>query len=173
MDDSLSVIPLLEEITPVFLMRGVNSGEELHGVRELHLSETLVNKEIVFLMHGSVASLAGSGEDLVSASQSCGVVGVPCDVMGPVGVSVVHADRVNLFFVTLHTVRGADVISEDPGFGGSFSVEEAVGTSSVEECVDLCQVSVNRVILDSLGVEGSHLFLIHSFERAKKYIKKN
>ena len=70
MDDSLSVIPLLEEITSVLLMSGVNSGEVLHGGRELHLSETLVNKEIVFLMHGSVASLAGSGEDLVSASQT-------------------------------------------------------------------------------------------------------
>jgi len=165
-DQSLSVVPFLEEIGSVLLMRRVNSRQKFHGLGKLHLFETLVNKEIIFLMHGSVTSLAGSGEDLVSASQSCGVVGVPCDVMGPVGVSVVHSDGVNLFFVTLHTVGCSNVISEDPSFGRGLSVEEVVGSSSIEEAVDLCQVSVNRVILDALGVRGSHLFLIHSFEES-------
>jgi len=165
-DQSLSVVPFLEEIRSVLLMRRVNSRQKFHGLRKLHLFETLVNEEIIFLMHGSVTSLAGSGEDLVSASQSCGVVGVPCDVMGPVGVSVVHSDGVNLFFVTLHTVGCSNVISEDPSFGRGLSVEEVVGSSSIEEAVDLCQVSVNRVILDALGVRGSHLFLIHSFEES-------
>ena len=69
-DNSLSVIPLLEEIRSVFLMGGVDSRQKFHGLGKLHLSETLVNKEIVLLMHGSVTSLAGSGEDLVSASQT-------------------------------------------------------------------------------------------------------
>jgi hypothetical protein len=92
--------------------------------------------------------------------------------MGPVGVSVMETDRVNLFFVTLHTVRGTNVISENPGLS-LLAVENTVGGSSVENVVYLCQVSVNRVILDSLGVQGSHLFLIHSFEKAKNYIKKN
>jgi len=165
-DNSLSVIPFLEEIRSVFLMSRVDSRQKFHGLGKLHLSETLVNKDIVLLMHGSVTSLAGSGEDLVSTSQSCGVVGVPCDVMGPVGVSVVHSDGVNLFFVTLHTVGCSNVVSEDPSFGGGSSVEDAVGSTSVENVVDLCQVSVNRVILDGLGVQGSHLFLIHTFEES-------
>ena len=70
MDNSLPVIPFLEEIRSVFLMSRVDSGQKFHGLGKLHLSETLVNKEIVLLMHGSVTSLAGSGEDLVSASQT-------------------------------------------------------------------------------------------------------
>jgi len=69
-DDSLSVIPFLEEVRSVFLMGGVDSGEVLHGLGELHLLETLINEKIVLLMHGTVTSLAGSGEDLVSASQT-------------------------------------------------------------------------------------------------------
>jgi hypothetical protein len=48
----------------------VDSGEVLHGLGELHLLETLINEKIVLLMHGTVTSLAGSGEDLVSASQT-------------------------------------------------------------------------------------------------------
>ena len=79
---------------------------------------------------------------------------------------MVHSDGVNLFFVTLHTVGCSNVVSEDPSFGGGSSVEKAVGGSSVHNVVDLCQVSVNRVILDGLGVQGSHLFLIHSFEES-------
>jgi len=86
--------------------------------------------------------------------------------MGPVGVSVMETDRVNLFFVTLHTVGCSNVISEDPSFGRGLAVEEVVGGSGIEDAVDLCQVSVNRVILDDLGVQGSHLFLIHSFEES-------
>lgn len=70
MDDSLSVIPFLEVIGSVLLMSGVNSGQEFHGSGELHLFETLVNKEIILLMHSSVASLARSGENLVSTSQT-------------------------------------------------------------------------------------------------------
>ena len=31
------------------------------------------------------------------------------------GVSVVHADRVNLFFITFDTVWRANVVSEQPG----------------------------------------------------------
>ena len=83
---------------------------------------------------------------------------------------MVHADGVHLFFVTLDTIGGTNVVSEDPGLSGSISVEEVVGGSSVEDVVDLGQISVNRVILDGLGVEGSHLILFHTFERTKKYI---
>jgi len=63
-------------------------------------------------MHSSVASLASSLENLESSSQSGRVEGVPVDLAGPVGVAVVPADRVNLFFVTLDSVWGSDVISE-------------------------------------------------------------
>ena len=86
---------------------------------------------------------------------------------------MVHTDGVHLLFVTLHTIGGTNVVSEDPSLSRGVAVEEVVGGSSVEDVVDLCQVSVNRVILDGLSVEGSHLILFHTFERTKKYIKLN
>ena len=69
MDDALTVVPLLEVVTSVLLMGGVDSGEVLHEGHHLRLLETLVNKEIVFLMHGSVASLAGSGEHFETSAK--------------------------------------------------------------------------------------------------------
>jgi len=92
MDDSLSVVPLLEEITSVFLMTWMNLGEVDHLLSELSLLETLVHQKIVLLMHGSVATLASSLEDLEASSESGGVVGVPGDLGWPVGVTVVHTD---------------------------------------------------------------------------------
>jgi hypothetical protein len=70
MDDSLSVIPFLEVITSVLLMSGVDSWKVLHEGVHFLLLETLVHQEIVFLMHSSVASLARSGENLESSSQT-------------------------------------------------------------------------------------------------------
>jgi len=43
-----------------------------------------------------------------------GVEGVPVDLAGPVGVTVVHTNGVDLFFVTLDTVGGTNVVTEDP-----------------------------------------------------------
>ncbi len=68
MDNSLSEVPLLIVIASVLLMGGMDLGSKHHPVHELSLLETLVDQEIVFLMHGSVASLAGSLEDLESSS---------------------------------------------------------------------------------------------------------
>jgi len=50
MDNTLAVIPFLEEVTTVLLMSGVDTGQVLHAFLELLLFETLVHKEIVFLM---------------------------------------------------------------------------------------------------------------------------
>ena len=47
-----------------------------------------------------------------------GVKGLPGLVSGPLTVAVVHADGVNLFFVTFDAVWSANVVSEDPGLGG-------------------------------------------------------
>lgn len=92
MDDSLSVVPLLEEITSVFLMTWMNLGEVDHLLGELFLLETLVHQKIVLLMHGSVATLASSLENLESSSESGGVIGVPGDLGWPVRMTVVHTD---------------------------------------------------------------------------------
>ena len=70
MNNSLSEVPLLEVVTSVLLMSGVDLGSEDHSVHELSLLETLVDQEIVFLMHGSVAALAGSLEDLETSSET-------------------------------------------------------------------------------------------------------
>ena len=68
-DNSLSVVPLLEEITSILLMAWMNLGEVDHLLVELSLLETLVDQKIVLLMHGAVAALAGTGEDLETSSE--------------------------------------------------------------------------------------------------------
>ena len=50
-----------------------------------------------------------------------GVPGVPGDLRLEVGVSVVLADGVDLFFVTLDAVGGTNVVSEDPSLTGGLS----------------------------------------------------
>jgi hypothetical protein len=114
MDLSLPIIPFLEVVSTMLLMSWVDFRKVHHFLLELHLSETLVYEQVVLLMHGSVAALARSTEYLETSSQCSGVEGVPCEVTWPVCMSVMHTDRVNLFFVTFDSVRSADVISEDP-----------------------------------------------------------
>jgi hypothetical protein len=120
MDLTLSEVPFLEEVTTVLLMTGMNLGQVDHSLLELHLCETLIDKKIVLLVNGSVATLASSGEDLETTSKCGGVPRVPCDLRGEVGVPVMHADGVNLLFVTLDSIGGANVISEDPGLSWGF-----------------------------------------------------
>jgi len=69
-DDSLSVVPLLEEISSVFLMTWMDLWKIDHLFGEFSLSETLVHQKIVFLMDSSVTTLTGSLEDLETSSQS-------------------------------------------------------------------------------------------------------
>ena len=68
MDDSLSEVPLLEVVSSVLLVSGMDLRSKDHFVHELSLLETLINKEIILLMHGSMATLARSLEDLESSS---------------------------------------------------------------------------------------------------------
>lgn len=112
MDLSLPVVPLLEVVTAMFLVGWVNLGKVHHLLLEFHLSETFVYDQVVLLMHSSVASLARSAEHFEASSQCSGVECIPCDVTGPVCMSVMHTDRVDLFFVTLDSMGRADVISE-------------------------------------------------------------
>jgi hypothetical protein len=115
-DDSLSEVPFLEEITSVLLMSWMDLWEVDHLFHEFGLFETLVNQEIVLLMHSSVATLASSLPNLETSSESLGVEGVPGELGRPVTVSVMHTNGVDLLFVTFDTVRGTNVISEKPGF---------------------------------------------------------
>lgn len=70
MDLTLTIIPLLEKVTAIFLMRGMHLGEVHHLGLEFSLGETLVHEEIVFLMHGTVTTLASSGEDLETTTKT-------------------------------------------------------------------------------------------------------
>lgn len=70
MDLSLAVIPLLEIITSVLLMAWMYFGQKYHPLGELTLSETFVNEQVVFLMHGTVAALARSAEDLETSAET-------------------------------------------------------------------------------------------------------
>ena len=69
MDLPLPIIPLLEVVTAVLLMGGMDLGKVDHLLLQLHLGECLVDDQVVLLMHGSMASLAGSTEDLEASSQ--------------------------------------------------------------------------------------------------------
>ena len=60
MDLTLPEVPLLEEVTAVLLMGWVDLGQVDHLLLELHLGETLVDEQIVLLVHGTVATLASS-----------------------------------------------------------------------------------------------------------------
>ena len=70
MDNSLSEVPLLIEVTSVLLMCWMNLWKEDHLFHQLSLLETLVHQKIILLMHGSVATLACSLENLETSSES-------------------------------------------------------------------------------------------------------
>ena len=70
MDDTLSEVPFLEVITSVLLVSGVDLRSEDHAVHEFSLLETLVDEEIVLLMHSTVATLARALENLETTSQA-------------------------------------------------------------------------------------------------------
>ena len=70
MDLTLAVIPLLEIITSVLLMAWMYFWQKYHPLGELTLSETFVNEQVVFLMHGTVAALARSAEDLETSAET-------------------------------------------------------------------------------------------------------
>ena len=73
---------------------------------------------------------------------------------------MVHTDRVDLFFVTLDTVGGADVISEDPSLSWLRATSEGVvGSTSEEGCSDICKIPVDCVSVHLRLVQvGSLLF---------------
>merc|ERR1719230_1826221 len=57
MDDSLSKVPLLIEVTSVLLMTWMDLWKINHLRGKLVLQETLVDQKIILLMHGSMATL--------------------------------------------------------------------------------------------------------------------
>jgi|TARA_B110000305_G_C19310800_1_gene573889 hypothetical protein len=89
-----------------------------------------------------MATLACSLEDLESSSESSGVVGIPSSLRWPVVVTVVHTHRVNLLFVTLDTVRGTNIISEEPGFSLWMSTNQGVSSEGGPDAVDQSTQSI-------------------------------
>jgi hypothetical protein len=89
------------------------------------LFETLVNKKIIFLMHGTVTSLACALPNFETSSEGGRIIGVPGNFGRPVGVTMVHTNGVDLLFVTLDTVRSTNVISIEPGLGWFTALERS------------------------------------------------
>ena len=80
-----------------------------------------------------------------------GVPGVPCDFRGPVAVTVMHTNGVDLLFVTLDAVRSSNVVTEDPSLSCLAATSQAVqGSSSEQGRTQGCQVSVDTVRLQEL-----------------------
>jgi len=69
MDLSLSEVPFLEVISFVFLVSWMKLSKEFHLVSEFALVETLVDEEIVLLVHRSVTSLARALEYFETSSE--------------------------------------------------------------------------------------------------------
>lgn len=130
---TLTEIPLLEVVGAVLLMSGVNLGQVHHLGGEFVLPETLVYKQVVLLMHGAVTALASSRKHLETSSQSCGIVGVPCDVRWEVIVAMMHSHRVYLFFITFDTVWGTNVVTEEPSLVGNGLAGERVGSAASKQ----------------------------------------
>ena len=94
------------------------------------------------------------------------------DIRWEVIVSVVHTDRVDLFFVTLDTVGGADVISEDPSLSWLRATSEGVvGSTSEEGCSDICKIPVDCVSVHLRLVQVGSL-LLHSETKNQNIIIK-
>ena len=74
MDLSLAVVPLLEVVSSMLLMSWMDLGQVDHEFLQLHLFETFVHKQIVLLMHGTVASRAGSAENLEASPESTEII---------------------------------------------------------------------------------------------------
>ena len=73
-----------------------------------------------------------------------GVEGIPCEVTWPVCMSVMHTDRVYLFFVTFDSVRSTNVISEDPSLRLFRLANETVKRhSTVKGKVHVCKIPVD------------------------------
>lgn len=123
MDNSLSVVPLLEVVTSIFLMTGVDLRQEDHFIHELSLLETLVDKQIILLMHSTMATLTSSLPDLESSSEGLRIVSSPGDFGRPVVVTVMGTYGVDLLFITFNTMRSTNVISVDPGLGWLSALE--------------------------------------------------
>jgi hypothetical protein len=143
-DLSLTEVPLLEVVRAVLLMTWVHLWQVDHLGSQLNLSETFVDEQIVLLVHSAVAALASTGEHLETSSQSGGVEGVPGDLTWEVVVTVVHTNGVNLLFVTLDTVWGTDVVTEEPSLVGHSVTRKLVSsTASQERGADRGEISVD------------------------------
>jgi len=70
MNNSLSEVPFLEVISFVLLMSWMEFRQEYHLIHKFSLFETLVHKQIIFLMHGSMTSLTSSLEHLEPSPQT-------------------------------------------------------------------------------------------------------
>jgi hypothetical protein len=135
-NNSLSKVPFLEEVTSIFLMGWMDLWQVDHLLHEFDLGETLIHEQVILLMHSSMATLACSLEDLESSSKSSRVVGIPCTLRWPVAVTVMHTNRVNLFFITLDTVWCTDIISEEPGFTLWMSTNEWISSERRPDAID-------------------------------------
>ena len=113
-NNPLSEVPFLKEITFVFLMCWMNSRRINHFTHKFSLSETFVYQQVILLMHSSMTSLTWSLEYFKTSSQCCWIIGVPCDFRGEMVVTMMHTNWINLFFVTFNTMWGSYIISKQP-----------------------------------------------------------
>ena len=74
-------------------------------------------------------------------------------------MSVVHADRVDLLFVTLNTVRRTDVVSEEPGLGSVVGTSQLVGNTDADHAAALRRIDelmyVRYLLIVFFWINGS------------------
>ena len=69
-DLALTEVPLLEVVRPVLLVSWMDLGQIDHFASEFNVRETLIDEQIILLMHSTMAALACSTENLETSSQS-------------------------------------------------------------------------------------------------------
>jgi hypothetical protein len=72
-----------------------------------------------------MATLACSLPDLEASSEGLRIVSSPSNFGGPVVVTVMETNRVDLLFITFNTMRSTNIISVDPCFSRLSALERS------------------------------------------------
>lgn len=110
-DDSISFIPLLVVVLLEVLVGWVDSEALGNDGGQFELFVGLVQQDVVLLIEHTVTVSTVSGKDHESSSDRTTIEGSQEVELRPAHVSSVSSDFTDLFFVTLDTPEGSDIVS--------------------------------------------------------------
>lgn len=114
LDPSISFSPFLVVVLFEVVVGGAD-GEHADHLAEFELFVGLVEQNIVFSVHDSVTVGAVLSENLEASSDGTSIVVTPEGELRPLHDTVMGADLGDLFFVSLDSPEGTNVVSVQPG----------------------------------------------------------